>query len=147
MDRHVDQVNKSHPLLGFLHIVNVLLVLITNVYKFTYLQIFIKNKQGMYGNTCQLLLVMMGLMGEPHVDKKNRKKITKSQCVLLVQIDKHFFVFLFIYRENFSRCMLYRHNAAIGTDWTWFFGIIHCVFVFSNMQILYKPYHEKNKKH
>ena len=31
-------------------------------------------------------------------------------------------------KTRFSRWMLYRHNAAIGTDWNLcFFGIIHCL--------------------
>ena len=41
------------------------------------------------------------------------------------------FIFHFIFcgierflKNQVLRCMLERHNAAIGTDWTWFFGIL-----------------------
>ena len=38
-------------------------------------------------------------------------------------------------KTRFSRCMLYMHNAAIGTDWNIFFGISHCMLMYTNVHI------------
>ena len=40
-------------------------------------------------------------------------------------------------KTRFSRCMFYRHNAAIGTDCNLFFGIIHCRI--NNLQLEWVP--------
>ena len=44
------------------------------------------------------------------------KKIASANFFLL-----RFYVLRDFFKTRFSRCMLYRHNAANGTDWNLFF--------------------------
>ena len=45
-----------------------------------------------------------------------------------------------IFKIRFSRCMLYRHNAAISTDWKLVSWDIHCIFIISRTSLFLFPF-------